>query len=238
MQRLDTEIAWTCAWCADPIRSTPRECPAGCGARVHAACAHEARGCTTPGCDGLPPRPAPGALRLQPRESPDARCAWCHDALGTDARACPDGCGVTTHPGCAEEYGGCPTLGCAPARPGRPRPQVHVRPERAARELLEQRALRRRRDRRRQELGVTAAGFLILALWWCGWDAFAGVVGVVTVVLIALFPRLLRWAEARQEPRTLRPALGIEGWAAGGAIGFAAGIGATLICVAARQAAG
>lgn len=47
-------------------------------------------------------------------ERPATRCALCHDGLA-GGRVCLD-CGTVTHPECAAEAGGCPTLGCAPRR--------------------------------------------------------------------------------------------------------------------------
>jgi hypothetical protein len=58
------------------------------------------------------------ALQFQPRPSPQARCAVCHEAVtdddggGGEVRAC-EGCKTLAHRGCREQLGRCPTLGCA-----------------------------------------------------------------------------------------------------------------------------
>src|SRR5580704_12303129 len=72
------------------------------------------------------------AITLVHRESPDARCALCHDALDDESAVCP-GCGTVLHRDCRALLMECPTLGCrqstfsvipptAGARPLRVRP--------------------------------------------------------------------------------------------------------------------
>jgi hypothetical protein len=53
-------------------------------------------------------------LRLASRRSPDARCAFCHDALGGVIATCPR-CLTAFHRDCRGHLSKCPTLGCETA---------------------------------------------------------------------------------------------------------------------------
>ncbi|MBI3724784.1 hypothetical protein HY251_12640 [bacterium] len=78
------------------------------------------------------PRSPSGRLSVERRFSPDARCAFCHDALDDESAVCP-GCKTVLHRDCRALLPECPTLGCrlsvftlvpenAPPRPIRTRP--------------------------------------------------------------------------------------------------------------------
>lgn len=63
-----------------------------------------------------------GAVRVRerPGDPAELRCAACREDLGAPGFACV-GCDVRLHAACAGWLGGCPTLGCGGAAPGRPR---------------------------------------------------------------------------------------------------------------------
>jgi hypothetical protein len=50
-------------------------------------------------------------VSVQDRESPDKRCAFCHDDLGEEVAIC-DGCRTVLHRDCRAQLPECPTLGC------------------------------------------------------------------------------------------------------------------------------
>jgi hypothetical protein len=141
------------------------------------------------------------AVRVEERHSPDSRCAYCHDAMAGEVATCAC-CGVTCHPDCRAELGGCPTLGCVEARRGPARAAARARPPRpeaiAALESLLRRSL------------LTQALFLgpkaLLALVVLVVASSLGPIGALVVAVIAavfLFASLGTLRRARRARRSI-----------------------------------
>src|SRR5579872_6367016 len=66
-------------------------------------------------------------LRLASRRSPDARCAFCHDALEGVIATCPR-CLTPFHRECRGHLSKCPTLGCETAFTAAPEVELASEP--------------------------------------------------------------------------------------------------------------
>src|SRR5271170_5640016 len=79
-------------------------------------------------------------LSLTRRRSPDARCAFCHDALEGVISSCPC-CFTAFHRDCRGHLGKCPTIGCNTTFSEAPEVEVeHDEPRSLAGELFRERA--------------------------------------------------------------------------------------------------
>lgn len=58
--------------------------------------------------------------------SPEARCAYCHDSVSLENEYRCAGCDVQLHQDCCESLNECPTLGCGVALPQRQSPHSQV----------------------------------------------------------------------------------------------------------------
>jgi hypothetical protein len=69
-------------------------------------------------------------VHAEAHRSPDARCAYCHDALRGAVATCAR-CHTVCHDDCREQLGRCPTLGCDGVAPTPPSPRTRAHPSRA-----------------------------------------------------------------------------------------------------------
>lgn len=102
------------------------------------------------------------SLQVQPRES-QAQCPLCREPLDEAAVGCV-GCGTELHLDCAEELGGCPTLGCSHKGSASP-PAVRLDPRAAPERARDQaRVDSAARDANADRLKAHGVGVLFLGL--------------------------------------------------------------------------